>query len=119
MERCRRSSSKASVFASSECRSGPDGAIHAKEIVRHPGAVRSCRCWTTAACAWWRTSAPRWAAAAGIARRHPRARRGSATARRELGEETGYVAGQIRLLTTFYMSPGILDEEMRLYLATS
>ena len=41
------------------------------------------------------------------------------TARRELAEETGYRAGRIELLTTFYTSPGVLDERMYLYLATS
>jgi len=41
------------------------------------------------------------------------------TARRELAEETGYRAGKIELIHTFYMSPGILDEKMYLYLATS
>jgi len=40
------------------------------------------------------------------------------TARRELAEETGYRAQSIRLLSTFYTSPGILDELMHLYLAT-
>lgn len=41
------------------------------------------------------------------------------TARRELAEETGYRAAVIELLAVFYMSPGILDEKMYLYLATS
>ena len=41
------------------------------------------------------------------------------TARRELAEETGYQAGSIERLATFYTSPGILDEQMYLYLATS
>lgn len=40
------------------------------------------------------------------------------TARRELREETGYQAGQLEPLHAFYLSPGILDEQMRLYLAT-
>lgn len=40
------------------------------------------------------------------------------TAERELIEETGYRAGQLQLLHTFYMAPGILDERMRLFLAT-
>jgi ADP-ribose pyrophosphatase len=39
------------------------------------------------------------------------------TARRELAEETGYRCGTIELLTEFYMSPGILNERMSLYLA--
>ncbi|HAY78520.1 MAG TPA: NUDIX hydrolase [Planctomycetaceae bacterium] len=40
------------------------------------------------------------------------------TARRELTEETGYEASEIRLLHRFYLSPGILDERMHVYLAT-
>lgn len=40
------------------------------------------------------------------------------TAARELIEETGYRAGRIELLTEFFVSPGILDERMLLYLAT-
>lgn len=40
------------------------------------------------------------------------------TARRELIEETGYRAAKIELLHAFYLSPGILDEKMHLYLAT-
>ena len=41
-----------------------------------------------------------------------------ACAHRELIEETGYKAGKIELLATFYPAPGILDERMHLYLAT-
>lgn len=40
------------------------------------------------------------------------------TARRELTEETGYTAANFTLLRKFYLSPGILDEVMWLYLAT-
>jgi ADP-ribose diphosphatase len=40
------------------------------------------------------------------------------TAERELSEETGYRAAKIELLHAFYLSPGILDEKMHLYLAT-
>ncbi len=39
------------------------------------------------------------------------------TARRELAEETGYSAGNIELLTSIYTSPGILQEELFLYIA--
>jgi ADP-ribose pyrophosphatase len=39
-------------------------------------------------------------------------------ARRELAEETGYRAGSIQPLCAFYLSPGILQEQMHLYLAT-
>jgi ADP-ribose pyrophosphatase len=39
------------------------------------------------------------------------------TARRELAEETGYRAGRIEHMISFYSSPGIFDEHMHLYLA--
>jgi ADP-ribose pyrophosphatase len=39
------------------------------------------------------------------------------TAERELIEETGYRAAKIEFLHAFYLSPGILDEKMHLYLA--
>ena len=40
------------------------------------------------------------------------------TAARELEEETGYRAGAIEPLCQFFMSPGILNERMHVYLAT-
>src|SRR4051794_3123449 len=40
------------------------------------------------------------------------------TAKRELIEETGYRAKKIDLLHAFFLSPGILDEKMHLYVAT-
>jgi len=40
------------------------------------------------------------------------------TARRELAEETGYQAECWQRLHEFWMSPGILNERMHLYLAT-
>lgn len=39
------------------------------------------------------------------------------TARRELREETGLVAGKMTPLTTFYTGPGFTDETMYLFLA--
>jgi 8-oxo-dGTP pyrophosphatase MutT (NUDIX family) len=39
-------------------------------------------------------------------------------ARRELAEEIGKGANEWRAITTFYTSPGLLDEEMHLFLAT-
>jgi ADP-ribose pyrophosphatase len=39
------------------------------------------------------------------------------TARREITEETGYRAGEIELLSAFWMSPGILNERMWLFAA--
>lgn len=40
------------------------------------------------------------------------------TAARELREETGYVAGTLRLLTREYSSPGFTNEAISIYLAT-
>ncbi|MBA2114399.1 NUDIX hydrolase [Bremerella alba] len=40
------------------------------------------------------------------------------TAGRELEEETGYRADKIQLLSTYYPSPGVMDERMYTYLAT-
>jgi ADP-ribose pyrophosphatase len=39
-------------------------------------------------------------------------------AQRELAEETGYRAAQWRKLGVFYPSPGVLSEQMHLYVAT-
>ncbi len=41
-----------------------------------------------------------------------------ACAQRELIEETGFRAARIEQVHAFYLSPGILDEKMRLFLAT-
>lgn len=40
------------------------------------------------------------------------------TARRELAEETGWQAGSWKQLHAFYLSPGILNEHMFLFMAT-
>jgi ADP-ribose pyrophosphatase len=39
-------------------------------------------------------------------------------AARELEEETGWVAGRLKKLTSMYTTPGFCDEELHLYLAT-
>ncbi|HUS91079.1 MAG TPA: NUDIX hydrolase [Phycisphaerae bacterium] len=39
-------------------------------------------------------------------------------ARRELAEETGYTAGRIELLGSFYSGPGTCDERMHAFVAT-
>ena len=36
-------------------------------------------------------------------------------ARRELEEETGYVAGEVRFLTSIFTTPGFTNEEIRLF----
>jgi ADP-ribose diphosphatase len=42
----------------------------------------------------------------------------AATARRELLEETGYAAGDLRELASYYTSPGYTDERLTIFLAT-
>jgi ADP-ribose pyrophosphatase len=100
---------------------GPEGAEHPKEIVRHPGAVtilplladgRICLVDNFRASVAQRLlELPAGTLEAG---EDP-----AAAAHRELAEETGYRAGRLELLATFYTSPGILDEKMFLYLATA
>ena len=41
-----------------------------------------------------------------------------AVAARELGEETGYAAAELRRLTTIYTTPGFTDERIHIFLAT-
>ena len=40
------------------------------------------------------------------------------TAQRELTEETGYTAGTMEQIARFFPAPGILDEEMFVFVAT-
>jgi ADP-ribose pyrophosphatase len=98
----------------------PDGSRHAKEIVRHPGAVtilpllddgRVCLVEN------YRVAVGQTLLELPAGTREP-GEDPAETARRELAEETGYRAGRIEQLAAFYMSPGVLDERMFLYLAT-
>ncbi|OHB68084.1 MAG: NUDIX hydrolase [Planctomycetes bacterium RBG_13_63_9] len=98
----------------------PDGAEHARDVVRHPGAVailplledgRVCLVEN------YRAAVEETLIELPAGTLEP-GEDPVATARRELAEETGYRAGRIQWLATFYTSPGILDEKMRLYLAT-
>jgi ADP-ribose pyrophosphatase len=98
---------------------GPDGREHAWEFVRHPGAAvilpllddgRLClvRNYRPAV----RETLIELPAGTLESGEDP-----AETARRELAEETGYRAGRIEHLISFYSSPGIFDENMHLYLA--
>lgn len=97
----------------------PDGSVHGREIVEHPGAVaivpvlpggdavmvrqyrHAIRQHTLELPAGTRESGE-----------EPRE-----TALRELREETGYTARQLTELVRFYVSPGWTNEELILYLA--
>lgn len=97
-----------------------DGTLFSREIVRHPGAVvilpilddgRICLIRN------YRLAVERelLELPAGTRELNERAIK---TAERELAEETGYTCQSIRPLCEFYMSPGILDEHMSVFVAT-
>ena len=99
----------------------PDGAEHARDVVRHPDAVTVLPLLGDGRVCFvenYRVAVEQTLIElpAGVVEpgEDP-----ALTAKRELAEETGYQAEQIELLATFYTSPGILDERMHLYLATS
>jgi len=97
----------------------PDGVEHVHEVVRHPGAVvilpllddgRLCLLRN------YRVAVDQTLIELPAGTLEPD-ENPAETALRELAEETGYRAGRIEHLLTFCMSPGILDEQMHLYLA--
>jgi ADP-ribose pyrophosphatase len=98
----------------------PDGTHHSREVVRHPGAVvilpllddgRLCFIKN------YRVAVDQTLIELPAGTLEP-PEDPAETARRELAEETGYRAEHFAPLLTFYMSPGILDERMYLFLAT-
>jgi len=97
-----------------------DGRKHVHQIVRHPGAVamvpvlgdgRICLIEN------YRLSVRQKLLELPAGTREPD-EDPAETARRELVEETGYRAGRIEPIARFFMSPGILNEQMHLFLAT-
>jgi ADP-ribose pyrophosphatase len=103
------------------CQVSPDGGEHFREVVRHPGAVvilpllddgRICFVRN------YRVAVDETLIELPAGTLEP-GEDPAETARRELAEETGYRAGRIEHLLSFFMSPGILDERMHFYLATS
>lgn len=99
---------------------GQDGQEYSKETVQHPGAVailplldgdRICleRVFRPAV-ERVMVEIPAGTCEAGETPEH--------TAHRELEEETGYRAEKMEALCTLFMSPGILNERMRLFVAT-
>ncbi|HZZ72703.1 MAG TPA: NUDIX hydrolase [Pirellulales bacterium] len=98
----------------------PDGSRHPRETVQHPGAVvilplvaedRVCLIHN------YRIAVKQKLIELPAGTLEP-GEDPAVTAARELSEETGFRAERIRLLHEFYMSPGILNERMRLFLAT-
>ena len=98
-----------------------DGSRHLREIVRHPGAVvilpllddgRICFVRN------YRVAVGQTLIELPAGTLEPD-EDPAQTALRELAEETGYRADRMEHLLTFCMSPGILDEQMHLYLAAA
>lgn len=95
------------------------GQRRSKDVIRHPGAVvvlpvlddgricliRNCRI---------TVGETLWEAPAGTL--DPPESPANCAAR-ELQEETGYLAGRMDSLGWFYLSPGIIDERMHLFIA--
>jgi ADP-ribose pyrophosphatase len=97
-----------------------DGSIHTREIVRHPGAVtviplvqqdQVCLIKN------YRVAVNQTLIELPAGTLEPN-EDPARTAARELIEETGYKAKDITHLHSFFLSPGILDEQMHLYVAT-
>jgi ADP-ribose pyrophosphatase len=102
-----------------QARLGPDGELYVREIVQHPGAVtilpllddgRVCLIRN------YRVAVDKTLVELPAGTLEP-GEDPALTAGRELIEETGYRAASIEKLSEFYMSPGILNERMHLYLA--
>lgn len=96
-----------------------DGTVRPREIVRHPGAVAIIPLVDEHHVCLIRNYRPsvnqvliELPAGTLDSGEEPQA-----TAIRELAEETGYDAAQWDYLHAFYLSPGILDERMHLFLA--
>lgn len=96
-----------------------DGALGSRDVIRHPGAVvmlpvladgRLCLIRNR------RTAVGKTLLELPAGTRD-RTEPPEVTARRELLEETGYRAQRWRQLLSFFVSPGILDERMWLFLA--
>lgn len=99
----------------------PDGVEHVREIVRHPGAVVILPLLDDGRLVFeriYRVAVGQTLIELPAGTLEP-GEDPAETARRELAEETGYRAGRIRHLLTFCMSPGILDEQMHLFVAES
>jgi ADP-ribose pyrophosphatase len=101
-------------------RVGGDGQVHYREVVRHPGAVTILPLVDDGHVCLirnYRLAVGRALVELPAGTLEP-GEDPATTAVRELTEETGYRADAIEHLRSFYLSPGILDERMHLYVAS-
>ncbi|WP_164101113.1 NUDIX hydrolase [Candidatus Laterigemmans baculatus] len=100
-------------------RTGNDGRVHSRDIIRHPGAVVLLPITSDDRVVMIRNHRVSIGETllelpAGTIERGDSPQE---TAARELIEETGYRAADLQLVRKFYASPGICDEAMYLFLA--
>jgi ADP-ribose pyrophosphatase len=97
----------------------PAGKVHSREVVRHPGAVIVVPILDDGRIVMirnYRITVERWLVelcAGTIEHNDPPIQ----TAKRELIEETGFEAGKIEHLASFYTTPGLTDEMMHAFVA--
>ncbi len=99
----------------------PSGRVTTRDVVRHPGAVAILPLLLNPlGCVLLHQhrhaiGGSLWEIPAGTRDRADETP--AECARRELIEETGYAAGEMRLVKQFYTAPGFCDERMWLYVA--
>jgi ADP-ribose pyrophosphatase len=97
-----------------------DGQVREREVVRHPGAVAILPVVDAQHICLirnWRVAVEETLIEIPAGTLEP-GEDPAECARRELLEETGYRAGSVERVQEFFLSPGILDERMHLYIAT-
>ncbi|RST73727.1 NUDIX hydrolase [Siminovitchia acidinfaciens] len=98
----------------------PDGKRSSREIVRHPGAVALIPLTNEKKIVMveqYRKPLERSLLEIPAGKLEP-GEEPAVTAERELEEETGYRAGKMEYITSFYTSPGFANEIIHIYLAT-
>ena len=100
---------------------GPDGAVHEREVIHHPGAVAAVPVHPDGTITLVRqyraaVDAELWEIPAGL--RDVPGEPTDQCAQRELAEEVGLRAGHLEHLVTFHNSPGFSDEAVVIYVAT-
>jgi 8-oxo-dGTP pyrophosphatase MutT (NUDIX family) len=109
-------------FTSARVRvSGPDGEVHEREIVRHPGAVAVVPLHddgTVTLVTQYRAALDAEIVEIPAGLRDVEGEPEADTAGRELAEETGLAAERIEHLVDFHNSPGFSDEVVNVFVAT-
>jgi ADP-ribose pyrophosphatase len=99
----------------------PDGSLHDRSVVRHPGAVGIVALEPSGERAilvrQYRASIDRDLLEVPAGKRDVDGEPPDVTAARELGEEIGYRPGRLVKLAEFYNSPGFCDEHSHIYAA--